>query len=124
MSNTTASGEVEASASDPTGSVPIEAGGKGNAQVTRSADDSYNTVPGIVFAYQVHIIRKKGDGDVEEELFSHSKAYMTAAGGSGLECLEVTPKVLQECLGKNVEVHEHGDDGGDVWISVSYAGAQ
>lgn len=121
-SETTATGEGSASMNDPTGTVPVTAGGEGNARVTKSAGDSYATAPGIVFAYRVHVIRAKGDGEVDEELFSHKKAFMTGIGGSDLECVEVTPQVLRECLEGKAEVNEHDVGGDDVWISASSFG--
>lgn len=114
-STTTLTSEAAASVSDPTHSVPVTVGAEGGAQVTRSAGDSYNTAPGIVFAYRVHVLRTKRDGDVEEELFSHKAAYLTAASDSGLECVQVTPQILKEYFETSVGVHEHGED---VWSAA------
>lgn len=115
---TTITGQSSASVSDPTGTVPWTVGGEANAQMTRSVGDSYATAPGIVFAYRVHVIRTKGDGEVEEELFSHSKAFMTVDDGSGFECVEVTPCVLREGFEGKVEVHQHDAGGDNYWISA------
>lgn len=124
QSNTTVSAQASASGGDPTGTVPITIGGEGNARHTNAADDSYETAPGIVFAYRVHIIRTKGDGDVTEDLFSHKKAFMTGTSGPQIECLEVDPQVLRQDPDEPLEIHEHsiGDDEGWITASLSFPG--
>lgn len=95
-------GEVSAAARDPTGTVPVTMGGEGGVSRSREEEDRYETAPGVVFAYRVHIIKVKGDGeDVEEMMFSHKKAFMTPESGDGgldWECVEVSPEVLGDGL--------------------------
>jgi hypothetical protein len=38
---------------------------------------SYQTAPGIVFAYRLHVIRPKGGGIAEGEVFSDRTAFLT-----------------------------------------------
>ena len=88
--------------------------GVGYAGEERSGDEIehlYETAPGMVFAYRVHVVRVKGDGEVTEELFSHKSAFMTggAEEGEELECVEVTPQVLRETLEGTVEVDRVDD---------------
>ncbi|KAH8898149.1 hypothetical protein GQ53DRAFT_678171 [Thozetella sp. PMI_491] len=119
-SETAISGEASASAPIPaSGVIQITAGGEANARVTRSVGHSYETAPDIVFAYRVHVVRTKGDGEVSEKLFRSKKAFLTEASGSELECLEVSSDVLRQCLGGDVEILEHAAGDEDVWISVS-----
>ncbi|CAG8929682.1 unnamed protein product [Penicillium salamii] len=123
-SNATVSAQTSASASDPTGTVPITAGTGGNARITSTADDSYETAPGIVFAYRVHIIRTKGDGEVGEELFSHKKAFMTGPHGPDLECIEVNPEMLRQDPDEPLEVHSQSLGDEIEWASVPISSAR
>ncbi|KAJ5698404.1 hypothetical protein N7462_000409 [Penicillium macrosclerotiorum] len=117
-SKTALSVSASAAASDPSGTVPITAGAEGNMRLAKTVGDSYETAPGIVFAYRVHIIRTRGEGEVREELFSHKKAFMTGASGPEIECLEVNLQVLRQDPDESLEVHEYcvGDD--DCWVSL------
>ncbi|KAK0627617.1 hypothetical protein B0T14DRAFT_535360 [Immersiella caudata] len=81
---TSISGEAEGSIGvDP----QVGAGYTGDARRNALANHAYETAPGIVFAYRVHVIRVKGDGEVEEEMFSHKNAFMTGELGTDLEYL-------------------------------------
>jgi hypothetical protein len=42
---------------------------------------SYQTAPGIVFAYRLHVIRPKGEGNAEGEVFSDRTAFLTGEAG-------------------------------------------
>ncbi|KAJ5996787.1 hypothetical protein N7522_008447 [Penicillium canescens] len=117
-SNENVSVQASTSASDPTGTVPITAGAEWSVQLTNIADDSYETAPGIVFAYRVHIIRTKGDGEVREDLFSHKKAFMTGLSGPDIECLEVNSQVLRQDPDEPFETYMHSAKSGDDWVSV------
>lgn len=87
----------------PAGAVPVTLGGHvaGSREDTRA--NGYETAPGIVFAYQLHVIRPKGDG-VEVELFSHRTAFFSGEGeneddeGEEMEVVEVNGAVLREDL--------------------------
>ncbi|PYI26890.1 hypothetical protein BP00DRAFT_429899 [Aspergillus indologenus CBS 114.80] len=111
-----------ASASDPTGTVPITAGFEADVRSARTVLDEYNTAPDIVFAYRVHVLRDIGDGEVDQEMFAHRAAFMTGtASDSGLEYLEVNPQILEEDINRpleNVQVHPIGDD--EAWISGGF----
>ncbi|KAL8370605.1 hypothetical protein RB595_000803 [Gaeumannomyces hyphopodioides] len=94
---------VSASAPVPAGPVPVEVGGgvSGAANGTRS--DSYETAPGIVFAYQLYAIRPVGDGDkgfAQARVFASRDAFMTGDGDEEgrverMEVVPVTEEVLQ-----------------------------
>lgn len=113
--------EVARSGREVSGKVGVSVGealgggvGVGYAGEERSGDEIehlYETAPGMVFAYRVHVVRVKGDGEVTEELFSHKGAFMTggAEEGEALECIEVTPQVLRESLEGTVEVDRVDD---------------
>lgn len=57
----------------------------------------FEAAEGVVFAYRVNVIRVRGDGNVEEELFTHKAAFMTPGGGVGpeWECVVGTEEVLR-----------------------------
>ncbi|KAK4077921.1 uncharacterized protein Triagg1_3615 [Trichoderma aggressivum f. europaeum] len=61
---------------------PFSLSGGGDVAVNREQgkNDSYKTAPGVVFAYRLHVIRTKRDGDIETELFSHRTAFLTGEG--------------------------------------------
>ncbi|KAL7957080.1 hypothetical protein V8C34DRAFT_325604 [Trichoderma compactum] len=63
--NSTSAG---ASTSTVTGPFTLSDGGDVAVDRQQSKNDSYKTAPGVVFAYRLHVIRTKRDGDVETEL--------------------------------------------------------
>jgi hypothetical protein len=81
--------------------------------------DVYETAPGIVFAYRLHVIRPKRAG-AEAELFSDRTAFFS--GGpeddeeeEGMEAVEVNAAVLREDLDLDLDGYEErwieeGDD--------------
>lgn len=85
---------------------PLSVTGGSNVANTneQSNKDSYKTAPGIVFAYRLHVIRTKRDGEVEAELFSHRTAFLTGEGEDEeeeeeeWEYGEVSAKVLLDDL--------------------------
>jgi hypothetical protein len=88
------------SGSGPVGTAPAEAGGKLSGSVDTGRKDSYNTAPGIVFAYRLHVIRVARDGDPDAEIFSHTTGFLTGTSGSKerLEMVEASPDNVQEDL--------------------------
>ncbi|KAK3339830.1 hypothetical protein B0T25DRAFT_636268 [Lasiosphaeria hispida] len=42
---------------------------------------SYQTAPGIVFAYRLHVVRPKGKGNAEGEVFSDRTVFLTGEAG-------------------------------------------
>ncbi|KAL6786269.1 hypothetical protein J3E68DRAFT_447366 [Trichoderma sp. SZMC 28012] len=68
------------STSAATGPLLPSVGGNIAVNSGKSKNDSYKTAPGVVFAYRLHVIRTKRDGDVETELFSHRTAFLTGEG--------------------------------------------
>jgi len=72
---------VEAEGSGPpSGTVPVEVGSKVKHESEKSATDSYDTAPGIVFAYRLDVIWTQRAG-VETSLFTHKSAFLTGKGG-------------------------------------------
>ncbi|OPB36007.1 hypothetical protein A0O28_0111730 [Trichoderma guizhouense] len=71
---------VGASTAPVTGPLSISGGSNVTTNGEQSKKDSYKTAPGVVFAYRLHVIRTKRDGDVEPELFSHRTAFLTGEG--------------------------------------------
>ncbi|KAJ4243558.1 hypothetical protein NW757_011199 [Fusarium falciforme] len=91
--------QAEISASGPTGPVPVEVGGSLSGGVERTKVDSYETAPGIVFAYRLHVIRPKSSGSSQSEMFSSSKAFWTdKAETEPMEVVDVTLDVVGEDL--------------------------
>lgn len=67
--------------------------------------DGYETAPGIVSAYRLHMVREKRDGGAESELFSHRTAFYSGEAEDSddddnmeMECVDVTAKVVNEDL--------------------------
>ncbi|KAK0755884.1 hypothetical protein N5P37_011560 [Trichoderma harzianum] len=59
--------------------------------------DSWETAPGIIFAYILHVIREKGAGNVETEIFPHRTAFMTGIGEEHVE-MELAKVLLEDLL--------------------------
>ena len=106
---------VEAEASGPpAGTVPAEVGGSVRHEGQKSVTDSYDTAPGIVFAYQLNVIRTRRAG-VETELFSYKSAFLTGPGGKKEEpviVVEATKEEIAEDLEEEVDYEsaEVGED--------------
>lgn len=58
---------------------PLEVGAGLSHQKANQNTDTYSTAPGIVFAYQMHIIRTYKAGS-EVDIFQHKGAFMTGDG--------------------------------------------
>ncbi|RAO64678.1 uncharacterized protein BHQ10_000690 [Talaromyces amestolkiae] len=98
------SGEVSGSALPTGGTAPIEAGSDLSGSSERRVTDSYETAPGIVFAYRLSIIRTKRAG-VEVELFSDKGAFLTGDGTHAelpLVVVEATKEELEEDLEEQI----------------------
>ncbi|KAM0424314.1 hypothetical protein ACHAPT_010460 [Fusarium lateritium] len=80
VTNTTGSATsvaAEASASAAGLGAPVEAGGGVSTSKEKHESHSYNTAPGVVFAYRLHVIRAKSNGRAESDLFSDTTAFFT-----------------------------------------------
>ncbi|CCT74226.1 uncharacterized protein FFUJ_10269 [Fusarium fujikuroi IMI 58289] len=78
------------SGSGPAGPVPIEVGAGISSGKESSKTDSYETAPGIIFAYRLHAIRVRGSGTVDSEMFVNKKAFMHGRPVPDPEPFEVT----------------------------------
>ena len=100
---------VGASGPVPTGTVPVELGGTASGVKEDKRKDGYETEPGIVFAYRLHVIRPKGTG-AEAELFSDRTAFCTGEAsdeeGEEMEIVEVNGAVLQQDLDVSPDCYE------------------
>lgn len=113
---------VELSGSGPPtpGPVPLELGTGVAHNQEKTVTDSFETAPGIVFAYRVHVIRYKRAG-VETELFQSRGAFMSESGRVDDEeppvIMEGTKEELDEDLEEDSNYTETsiGDD--DICIS-------
>ncbi|KIL86172.1 hypothetical protein FAVG1_10568 [Fusarium avenaceum] len=109
------------SASGPTGPVPVEVGASISGGKETSKTDSYETAPGIVFAYRLHAIRVRGSGTISSEMFSHRKLFMSGrAEPEPMEVVDVTAEVLkadkEEEDAPSYEMEDLGD--GEVCFSA------
>ncbi|ORY63911.1 uncharacterized protein BCR38DRAFT_474488 [Pseudomassariella vexata] len=111
--------EIGASGMVPAGMVPVEAGGGVRWAVGRENGNSYETAPGVVFAYRLHVIRQRRDSEVESELFTHRNAFLTGDGedddeesGEEMEFVKVSAAQVEEDLDVDVEFEERsiGDE--------------
>jgi hypothetical protein len=98
----------------PSGTIPAEVGGRIKHERGKTATDSYDTAPGIVFAYQLNVIRTRRAG-VETELFSHASGFLTGEGGKKedpLVVVDATKEEIDEDLEEEVEYDsaEIGED--------------
>ncbi|KAH8194218.1 hypothetical protein TruAng_011615 [Truncatella angustata] len=105
---------VDLSGSGPPipGPVPLELGASVAHYQEKTVTDSYETAPGIVFAYRVHVIRYKRAG-VETELFQSKGAFMT---GSGRADDEEPPIVVEGTKEELDEDLEEENDYTETWI--------
>ncbi|KAM0452242.1 hypothetical protein ACHAPV_008731 [Trichoderma viride] len=84
----------------PIGTAPDVAGIKITNGMNDEAKNSYETAPGIVFAYRLHVIRPKDAGE-EGELFSDRTAFFSGEAedeDEEIEIVEANGSVLQEDL--------------------------
>ncbi|KAL5867506.1 hypothetical protein ACKVWM_011437 [Pyricularia oryzae] len=106
----TASMSIGASGPAPAWVLPVEIGGGISGSCEKNRSDSYATAPGIVYAYRVHVIRAKRDGE-EAELFSYRGAFDTSESeeseGEEVECTEATASMLKEDEETKVAIEEY-----------------
>lgn len=75
------SGSLGGSGPVPAGGVPLEVGGGLSGANEDKSSRSYETAPGIVFAYRLHVIRPKGEDNAEGGVFSDRTAFLTGEAG-------------------------------------------
>lgn len=102
--------------------IPVEAGADISKSNDRQKTASYETAPGIVFAYRLHVIRPKGAGlgaGGEAELFSDRTAFFSGEAvddeDEEMEVVGVNEVVLRQDLdrppgGFDVQTFEADDD--------------
>ncbi|KAF3406267.1 hypothetical protein DPV78_000394 [Talaromyces pinophilus] len=98
------SGAIAGAGPPAGGAVPVEFGSGLSGSSERRVTDSYDTAPGIVFAYRLSIIRTKRAG-VEVELFSDKGAFLTCDGSYAevpLVVAEATKEELEEDLEEQI----------------------
>ncbi|KAL6815068.1 hypothetical protein J3E69DRAFT_346712 [Trichoderma sp. SZMC 28015] len=110
------SSSVGASGFVPAGIVPAVLGAIIAGKSEDRANTSYETSPGIVFAYRLHVIRPKGTG-TNEELFSDRTAFFTGEAEveeAEMEIVEVDGAVYREDLDTEQDDYEEKQlDGSD-----------
>ncbi|KAH0526126.1 hypothetical protein TsFJ059_009493 [Trichoderma semiorbis] len=126
-SGTKNSTSVGASTSTVTGPLTLSGGGDVAVNREQSKNDSYKTAPGVVFAYRLHVIRTKRDGDVETELFSHRTAFLTGEGDDEdseeeWEHGEVSKNVLLDDMEVDPDFDEYplGEEGEESCIAFKH----
>ncbi|KAK7931669.1 hypothetical protein PG985_002381 [Apiospora marii] len=110
----TVSASAEISGPAPAEPLPLEAGANGTASREKSRVDGYKTAPGVVYAYQVHVIRVKRNGNATTELFSHKTAFLTGESEDEedeepleMECIEVNADVIGDDMELVTKFDEH-----------------
>lgn len=98
----------------PSGTTPGKVGGRVKHDNWERVIDSYDTAPGIVFAYQLHVIRSHRTRS-ETELFPHKSGFLTGEGGEQEEPLVFVNATKEEIDGDLDEEVEYesmqiGDD--------------
>jgi hypothetical protein len=101
-------GEVGASGPMPAGPVPVEVGGGVSGSREIHITDSYNTAPGIVFAYRLHVLRPRREGGADADIFAHRTAFLTGDGGEDgqgeeMEVVEVGEGEVNDDLDETTE---------------------
>lgn len=85
----------------PAATVPVTLGGEISGSREDKRKNGYETAPGIVFAYRLHVIRPKYVG-VEGELFSDRAAFFSGEAedeeGEEMEVVGVNEAVLRQDL--------------------------
>lgn len=122
-------GSTSAGVSTSAATGPLSFSGGANVAVNRGQDknDSYKTAPGVVFAYRLHVIRTKRDGDVETELFSYRTAFLTGEGDDEdpeeeWEQAEVSKNVLLDDMkiDPNFDEYSFGEEGEECCIAFKH----
>jgi hypothetical protein len=113
-SSSSVAGEVSASAELLGAPLPLETGVGASKTREQNESHSYNTAPGIIFAYRMHVIRSKSGDGAESELFSDSTAFFTGEGDDDddddeqpMEFVDVTSDVVEGEKGVKSTVERH-----------------
>lgn len=110
-SSTSVAGEASVSAAALGAPLPLEIGAGASTTGEKYESHSYKTVPGVIFAYRMHIIHPKPDGDAEIELFSDTTAFFTGEGDEEedekeMELTELTGDIAVEEKGAKVTIEK------------------
>ncbi|CAM1506237.1 Fc.00g058780.m01.CDS01 [Cosmosporella sp. VM-42] len=106
-----AAADAEVSAVALGAPVPLEVRAGAYSGREKQQSHSYDTAPGIVFAYRLHVIRVKGGGDdAESELFSDTTAFFTGENEDEDEREMEFAKVDGEDLKNSAEVRSAIDE--------------
>ncbi|KAF7503912.1 hypothetical protein GJ744_002993 [Endocarpon pusillum] len=100
----------------PSGTTPVEVGATAKHDSRETVTDSYDTAPGIVFAYQMYVIRTRRAGS-ETELFTHESGFLTGEADEKEEPLvlvDATKEEIDEDLDEEVD-YESVQIGDDEW---------
>ncbi|KAL6808589.1 hypothetical protein V8C40DRAFT_154889 [Trichoderma camerunense] len=101
--------------------VPVEVGVDVHGERNKDNIDSWETAPGIIFAYRLNIIREKKDENRESEIFSHRTSFMSGIGDEDIE-MELGDVLLEDLLEDpeedNSDLVQHSV-GQDICISFS-----
>lgn len=113
--------QAQVSAGGPVGTVPVGVGGGVSTSVDKVKRDSYDTAPGIVFAYRLHVIRSEGRTHAEAEILSHRTAFLTGEGDDAelMEVAEVTAGVLADDPEEQVDAREENMGEGECCDSIA-----
>lgn len=108
------SGSFGGSAQVPAGAVPVEVGGFISGGGGKKVAVNYETAPGIIFAYRLHVIRPKESPTAE--VYTRSTAFMSGNGEDEeeveVELIEADAEVLRDDLDIKTKAwrHEYGED--------------
>ncbi|KAL6690226.1 hypothetical protein J3F84DRAFT_353538 [Trichoderma pleuroticola] len=126
-SELTNSASVGVSTSTATGPLTLSGGGDVAVNREQGKNDSYKTAPNVVFAYRLHVIRPKRNGNVEVELFSHRTAFLTGEGEDEdpeeeWEQQEVSKSVLLDDMEIDPDFNEYllGEKGEECCIAFKH----
>ncbi|KAK2744438.1 hypothetical protein FQN55_006765 [Onygenales sp. PD_40] len=94
------------------GGAHIGLGGGVSRNSGNAVIDSYETAPGVIFAYRVHAIRPSRGGGVKTQLFSDRGAFLTGTSerDEKMEISDVTLKDIEEEIEEEVEFDAHDLD--------------
>jgi hypothetical protein len=96
MKSTGSNSAIEVGGSGPLATmVPAEIGGRVRHDSQAAVTDSYDTAPGIVFAYRLNIIRPRRSS-LETGLFSHKSAFLASPQDRKEEPLVVVEATANE----------------------------
>lgn len=112
------------SGSVPIPGVPVEIGGGFSNAAGKKVVDSYNTAPGIIFAFKLHVIRpSRRGGETVVNLFSHRSGFLTGNGSGEREEVEVaevvTAKELEEDVEEQIAIIPHDVEDDDCCITFT-----